>query len=171
MGFVPLSSNEQSWIREHLTPKEKNLFECMSNRDQHHAIRVSTRVAAMAAADPTCEIGDVKTLIRAGLLHDIGRQRGDVGLIDKVIVVIVRRCAPGVAAVMSKRGLRAYELDRRAFIANVCRAFYVQDVHPRIGAHKAREAGVEDRVVSLILNHHSDVKDNKLLTLFAAADY
>lgn len=115
---------------------------------------------------------DRSVLIRAGLLHDIGRARGDVGLIDKVLFVVVRRVFPRLSDRLAELGVVDHNRPRRvpAWVARIGHAFYTQTRHPVIGAQLARACGVEPEVLFLILHHHGDHDGDRLLKLFSIAD-
>src|SRR5690606_32468219 len=74
----PLGPEELARVAKYLTPNEEALFWQMSRRDQHHAIAVSIKAERLARHRGVWDGAEIRTLIRAGLLHDIGRVRGEV---------------------------------------------------------------------------------------------
>lgn len=171
-AYRGLNEWEQRWVREHLSPGEEALFWQMSAIDRKHAVRVSLRAAAMARSDPSLTESGRRALIRAGLLHDIGKVHGEIGLLDRVAVVVLWRVAPGIAKRLVAWGREEHARGAKApwLLGGLCRAFYAQAVHAERGAAMAKQAGVEETVVDLIRLHHRPDEGGRLLKLFAKAD-
>lgn len=166
-----LNAEELRWVRTHLAPWEEALFWQMSRIDQKHAVRVSMRAAEIARRDPSLDEPSRRVLARAGLLHDIGKVRGDIGLFDRVAIVLVRRLAPRLAERLAAQGRDALlRPGRRGLGRGLCRAFYAHAVHAERGAAMAELFGVEGEVVDVIRLHHRPPEGDRLLAIFAEAD-
>lgn len=164
-----LNAAQVAWVDEHLAPAERALFWQMAPSDQRHAVAVSMKAAAMARTMGLDE-RERLLLLRAGLLHDIGKARGEIGLVARAWVVIVRALAPALASQWSRRARE--ELlggGPASFGVRMRRAFYIDEVHPLRGAAMAAWWGVEGDVVELIRRHHQRPGDS-LGEALAAAD-
>lgn len=136
---------DKAFAARHLTPSELALFWQMSIPDQRHCLNV-----AYTAANLTDKLQGINrtALIKAALLHDIGRKSGDVSTADKIIAVIGRAvCGGGFAKTWGKQG-------RGDVWQNLRHALYVSANHPEIGANLLRSVGTEDQVVDLVRCHH-----------------
>lgn len=126
------SDEEAAWVRARLTRPEQALFFAQESGDQAHAIEVARRLEAQGGVD--------EILVRAALLHDVGKAPG-VALPYRVLLVLLERLAPG--------RLRALSPDRHGLLAPLARAAH----HPEIGARYAAAAGCAPEVVALIRHH------------------
>src|SRR5690606_28663968 len=147
------------------------LFWQMSRRDQHHAIAVSIKAERLARHRGVWDGAEIRTLIRAGLLHDIGRVRGEVGIHHKVLYVLVKRLRPRWAVQLAREGEKVVGRGGRLNWGDkLRRAFFTQTVHPDRGAAMARLWGIEADVERLIRLHHRPQRDDRLLQVFVEAD-
>lgn len=164
-----LSRSRVAWVDQHLTQVERALFWQLAPSDQRHAVAVSMKASAMARAEGLGE-RERLLLVRAGLLHDIGKVAGEMGLLARVWVVAVKALFPALASKWSRRA-REELLGSGAstFGERMRRAFYTDDVHPMRGAAMAAWWGVEGDVVELIRRHHESPGD-LLGEVLAAAD-
>lgn len=172
-----LSGDEVQWVRRRLAPPEIELFSRMAAMDQKHAVRVARKAVALARRRGVSAEAELRTLERAALLHDIGKRAGDIGLWDRVVIVLARRFAPKLARSLAERGKGDFERDEEtgsrgagSCRAGLFRAFYAQATHAQRGAEMAREAGVEEAVVALIRRHHEAGRGDLLLELLQEAD-
>lgn len=167
-----LDDDEERWVRQRLAPPEEALFRRMSPADQKHAVRVARKAAVLARRRGINGGTELATLERAALLHDIGKRAGDIGLWDRVVIVLVRRLAPSFARSLAERGKGDFERASRprSWRAELRRAFYAQATHAERGAEMARLAGVEEEVVGLIRRHHQSGRGDMLLELLQEAD-
>jgi hypothetical protein len=78
------SPEDLALIDFYLDDPGKFLFSQMSRIDQRHALTVA-RVILEKAATATENI-ELKTLVTAGLLHDIGKVEGDFSFIIRIMV-------------------------------------------------------------------------------------
>jgi len=101
-----LREDEVRWVQKHLSTQEEALFWQMSPIDQKHAVEVSRRAAALATAEGLTSPRELRVLIRAGLLHDIGKIGGDMTLWQRVAIVLVQRLSPKLARALAERGKR-----------------------------------------------------------------
>ncbi len=75
-----LTPREQTWVADHLAPGEARLFWAQAKADQRHA----HDVARWVAGRPDAGHG----LIRAALLHDVGKRHTRLGVIGRSLATI-----------------------------------------------------------------------------------
>jgi putative nucleotidyltransferase with HDIG domain len=142
---------------DHLTPALQRLFLQMSTADQLHAVRVLKSLQG-AGEDHT-------DLLRAALLHDVGKARAPLRLIDRVIIVLAEWFFPGAAR---RWGAGEPHGWRRPCV--------IAAQHPAWGAEMARKAGASQTLVDLIRRHQespahaSDAEFDRLLEKLTWAD-
>jgi putative nucleotidyltransferase with HDIG domain len=157
-----LTPVDEIYIAEHLNSREQQLFWQMALVDQFHALRVAKTAVALAERHPEVR----RDLLRkAALLHDVGKMRGDISTLDKIITVLVYAVSPRVGRSIARPG-------KGGRIANLRHAFYIYGHHARRGAKLAANAGLEAPVVDWIRRHHQELTpaDPWELRLLQAAD-
>ncbi len=112
----------------------------MSVSDQRHSLDLCERLRFDGHTEPD--------LLRAALLHDVGKAAGSLPLLARVAYSLVVMTSPGIADWLcgSPTGWRS--------------AFYLAAHHPEIGAAAAARAGASSRVVDLIAGHSDPGSDS-----------
>ena len=117
-----------------LTTPQYGLFRRMQPSEQAHAYQMFERLKAAGHSDPD--------LLTAALLHDVGKIRQPLSIIDRIVIVLGKRLfhekARGWAA-GPMQGLR--------------RPFVVAERHAGWGANLASQAGASPVSVELIRRH------------------
>lgn len=156
------------YVREMLGMDETILFFAMSIEDQRHAIDVAHTVEHLydKMSEEKKEKIDGHILVKAALLHDVGRVKGDMKIHQKVLCVLLDKWDPQHARLLAKSN------GDKGSLAHAFLAYYR---HPKIGAEKLEEIGADSRIVYLVRHHHSKKKDKenelyKELTLLKKAD-
>ena len=150
-----LDEEEAAEIAALLGPGLFNLFAQLSPGEQYHASRVWRTLRQQQSEHD-------QELCQAALLHDVGKSRVRLNIVERSIYVLTRRLMPAVAArwgLGEPRGLR--------------RAFIVGKQHADWGADLASQAGASERVVKLIRRHQNEQHmqaDESLLALLQADD-
>ncbi len=114
-----------------LTREQMALFATMAPADQHHCLAVAETLAAGGWTDDD--------LLRAALMHDVGKSLAHIGLWQRVAYVLMCRWAPRVVA----------RLDA-APPKGPAKGLYVLAHHAELGAKLVAEAGLSERVASLV---------------------
>lgn len=144
-----VSAEERAAVAGVLTPSEQRLFESMTVRDQRHGLDVYDRLRCQGEDDPF--------LLRAALLHDVGK--GRLSVWHRAVYVVLSAGAPSLL-----RRLAAEE------VVGWRRALWRCLHHPEIGAALAAEAGSVPEVVRLIRLQEADAEGDRRLSLLRAAD-
>lgn len=132
-----LLETDQVLVEGYLTPAQQALFEQMPDSDQQHALAVARTLLDQGWSD--------LELIRAALLHDVGKAGGDLHLGYRVAIVLLRAFWPA--------GLKWLAATDGGWH----RPFHIHQHHPEIGARLAAAAGASPQVIELILRHQSTV--------------
>ena len=119
----PLDADETVFVAGLLRGPEKRLFGEQPSADQRHAYRAA-RYVVLASPERS-------DLVRAALLHDVGKRHSRLGILGRVVASL----------------LRQLRLEGRGRVA-----LYLE--HPAIGGAELEEAGAEPLVVEFALNHH-----------------
>ena len=143
-GSKKLDLDSLRFIDYYLDDPGKFLFFQMNLNDQYHALAVARTVLNQASYLPGLKL---KLLIKAALLHDVGKVEGDLSPFSRLLVGLIRRARP------SLRRRLAFS-DHYSFWERIRYGFYVDLVHPSRGAHMAKIFGIEDSVVEMIRHHH-----------------
>lgn len=156
-----LSAEDRAFVETWL-PEEaaRTLFGAMTIADQCHALRTARTADKLRFASPAGAVADRRLLIRTALLHDVGRQKGDMGTGGKVLTVLLAAALPHWA---EARGEKA-----SGGLASLLHVYYH---HPEIGAARLRQIGLSDEA-RLVARHHApaDADDPPELILLRQAD-
>ena len=122
----------------YLNQEQHKLFLEMSRADQQHSLAVFQHLRKTGFYDPA--------LLQAALLHDIGKAGGHVWLWHRVIVVLARAHSPKLLTWLAQDRPGSWRYP-----------FYRYLQHARLGAERARLAGVSSEVEALIREHHDEM--------------
>jgi hypothetical protein len=133
----PLTPEARGEVEALLSPPEVALFEHYSLADQWHSYRVLRTLREAGHTEPD--------LLRAALLHDIGKSRVRLSLWDRTLIVAAEVIAPEAVEAWGREESDGW---KRPFAARV--------QHPAWGAEMAAAAGSAPGVVELIRRHADD---------------
>ena len=130
------SPGKKEWetVGSILTPSEQKLFKELPVPDQNHSLRVLETLQTEGETDPD--------LLKAALLHDIGKARHPLRRVERILAVLIRGALPRLAASWSQKDP-----------IGIQRALVVIQQHPDWGAEMAKSAGSSQLVVWLIRHH------------------
>ena len=156
-----LNESDHAFVRRFLAEGERGLFYAMDVIDQRHALH--TAYTALELAHKKNGVDEI-FLVRIALLHDVGRVKGDLGLLGKVAVVLLNRFLPHFSrrhATVSRDGIFGFWRH----------ALYVYYHHAEIGSEKLRLLGCS-REASVVRLHHASptAEDSMELQLLRQAD-
>jgi len=148
--------------RSVLTPAQMALFVGMQSSEQTHALSVYRQLLAQGETSPD--------LLKAALLHDVGKICRPLRLWERVLIVLVKAIYPA----QSRRwgSVDSEEAGKKTWK----QAFAVAEQHPAWGAELAAEAGTSPLTVELIRLHQDppstavDAEVKRLLVKLQAVD-
>ena len=128
-----MQTKDIKFVENILNKDEQQLFFKLSEIDQKHCVRVAMDVKE------ECEKNKINNsiLVKAALLHDIGKLHVKLNVIDKSILVILNKLSSG-------------KLKRFEGISKV--DIYYN--HAEKGYKLLKDKCVEDKILFLIKNHH-----------------
>lgn len=160
-----LSGSDFDFINIYLNKKEQNLFFAMRLYDQRHVLNVAYTARRLTQKD-SANINE-KLLMKACLLHDVGRTAKDIFLFDKVFAVLLDKYLPKTAHKLAK-----YNNSRnRSFWKKRRHALFIYYHHAAIGAEKLQKIKLYD-IAEIIKYHHAPPKcgDCRELIILRKAD-
>ena len=124
---------DQRWVEGLLSPNERGLWERMTPTDQAHGVEVARR---------TIDSFDEPEVLRAALLHDVGKIEGRAGVMLRVVATLL-------GPVVSQARAASFA-QRGGVIGTVGR----QLRYPALGAELLAVAGSPTIVVQWAAEHH-----------------
>lgn len=144
------SPEEALFIRKYI--KDEVLLELyygMNRIDRVHCLRVAY-TAKKIAEDTHADFSiDMNFLMRCCILHDIGRKKGDLGLLDKAWAVLAYKFIPKYALRLAKK----CSTDMNPIKKHFAHVFFIYKNHGAIGAAMLSTLQME-REASIIARHH-----------------
>ena len=155
----PLTAAERAEVEGVLGAGLAQLFRRQTAGEQAHSLRVMrtvTNAGGLYAAR--------RELLQAALLHDVGKSAAPLSLVERAVVVLVRRLAPGAARRWGEGEPRGW---RRPFVTALR--------HAEWGADLCAEAGAPPLTVDLIRRHQTPLAqaaspEDEMLAALQAAD-
>lgn len=139
------------YVQEVLDSKQARLFFQMSLEDQSHCLKVAQ--TAEKLADKYRQNIDKEILIKAALLHDIGKNKKYSNVWYKTICVVMDKLFHDYAVKV------AVENTEKLFLSKTLYYYYN---HPNIGADKLRDINNEEKLALLVEWHHDKSKQSLL---------
>jgi putative nucleotidyltransferase with HDIG domain len=149
-----LNKREEEFLIKYLSNTEYNLFRGLAIAEQKHSIRVAQDVEKVCRKYIEGGIKiDEEQLLKAALLHDIGKIYGKLNAIEKSIMVILNKLTKG-------------KIKRYSYIKKI-NVYYN---HAEMGANMLKQYNIDESIVYLIRNHHESIKGNAELEILADCD-
>lgn len=143
LGFISaLSPEDIAEVKRWLPASALPLFQSMSRADQQHGLRVCRGLQKRGCIE--------NDLLAAALLHDVGKAQGRVPFWTRPVIVLGKRCTPGLLA----RLVILPSLFGTQRISSWRRALSYAWWHADVGADLATNAGLSERAVLYIRTHH-----------------
>lgn len=135
-ALYPSCSSEQiAWAQAILNPEEQAIWLEMVPADRCHTLQVAL-LCQQAANEHQLTASDRDLLLRAALLHDMGKRQATIRLWHRIAYVLIP-------------ALRTSPYDTIA-------------CHALIGAGEAEERGWPEELITLIREHHRPIDQQRL---------
>lgn len=145
-----MSFNEVQYTKEKLTVEEQSIFETLAKNEQKHCIRVCKAVEA----ELKLKKEENNILLKAALLHDVGKSKKKINIIFKAIIVVLDKITKG-------------KIKKYTNIVYV-NIYYN---HDKLGAEILKGINCDKRIVYLVGNHHNTkIKTDEELNLIRYFD-
>jgi len=131
-----LDDEDIKFVNKYLNEEERKLFSMLIEYEQKHSIKVTRDVIK------ECEKRNIesKELIKAALLHDIGKITNRLTIIDKSAIVLLDKFTKG--KLKKAKGIKKIEV------------YYN---HGEKGVKLLMPYGYDERLLYLIKNHHNNL--------------
>lgn len=133
---LPPSAVDTAWAEQQLLPDEAGLWRRMSRADRRHSVGVARRVDGALGGDAS------RSVLAAGLLHDVGKVASGLGPYRRVLATVALRLVGRSRAIGWCRAGGARQ--RLGLYAD----------HPAVGAELLEQAGSEPLTVAWAREHH-----------------
>ncbi|WP_347464323.1 MULTISPECIES: HD domain-containing protein [Clostridium] len=143
-----MNSEDKKYVKKYLNVAEITLFNKLSIHEQKHSVNVARDV------EEECKLNfiDSNDLIKAALLHDIGKIKVHTNLIDKSIIVILDKITKGKIKKFSS-----------------IKSIYIYYNHGYIGYCLIKELE-NDEVLFLVKNHDNKIGNDLKLNILQKCD-
>lgn len=146
-----MNLDDIDFIKNYLDSSEMGLFNNLASYEQKHSVNVAKDVKK------TCEAKNINSynMVRAALLHDIGKTQARLNPIEKSIFVIFNKLSKG-----KMRNIKTIKKVENYYN------------HGEIGYRILKERGkYEERLLYLIRNHHNKrIAGDKELEILITSD-
>ncbi|MCI6276104.1 MAG: HDIG domain-containing protein [Clostridium sp.] len=148
----PFKSIDMEYLKENLTNDELEIFLKLKLNEQHHSLRVA-KMCEEIVINENQDV-DLKKLKKIALLHDVGKVKKHLNLIDKSILVILNKVTHGA--------IKKYtNIDKVDVYYN----------HAEYGANILKGMAYDEEFIYVIRNHHKNVSiHNKMLYILKKSD-
>lgn len=150
-----MSKDDYKYVKEIISKDEFNLFNKLLKSEQKHSVRIA-KCIENAIDNNLVEdkeiINNKNLLIKAALLHDIGKSRKTINVIDKSIIVILNK--------LTKGNLRNFKKSKKV------QCYYN---HSEYSYDILKDINNDEKLLDIIRYHHNETEDT-LIKYFKDVD-
>ncbi|MBC8062578.1 MAG: HD domain-containing protein [Clostridiaceae bacterium] len=148
-----MKDEDVNFINIYLDEFEKDIFLKLKKNEQKHSVRVAMLAILISKEKKEYKNISLDRIIRAGLLHDIGKSLKKINVVQKVFMVLANKMF----------GKRLREMDRFEFVDS----YYN---HAELSYSMLEHHIKDNKLLYLIRNHHSSIKGDIELDLLRYCD-
>lgn len=130
-----INKNDIEFIRSILSTEELKLFNKLTIQEQKHSLRIAYDIELFCKENDKI---DMNLLIKAALLHDVGKICKKLNLIDKSLIVVLN--------ILFKGKISKFSNNEKV---------YVYYNHGKIGKKLLKRLGCSKELLYLVENHHN----------------
>ena len=149
-----MTEDDYIYVESKLTKKEYILFTKLLKSEQKHSVRVAKDIDRKFKNNEISNstiLNNKDILIKASLLHDIGKIKKKVNIIDKSIIVILNKLTKGNLKKLNNKKVQCYYN------------------HPEYSYDILKDINNDALLLNIVRNHHKDTND-KLIRFFQEID-
>lgn len=150
-----MAPEDYLYVKSILTEEEYDLFVKLLKSEQKHCVRIAKEIEEIFKNNKieNCLILENKEiLIKASLLHDIGKIRKRINIIDKSIIVILNKITKGSIKNLKNKKIQCYYN------------------HPEYSYNILKNICDDEILLDVIKNHHKEETNNELIMFFKKID-
>ena len=150
-----MSKEDYDYVEDILNNNELQLFIKLSKAEQKHSVRIAKEIEFIIdnGLNNNQEIIENKeTLIKGALLHDVGKIKKRLNVIDKSIIVILNK--------LTKGQLRKFEKSKKI------QCYYNHSEY----SYQILKKIVDDELLLEIVKNHHNNSDNEIIKFFKEID-
>ena len=150
-----MKNEDYDYVKRKLNNEEYKLFNKILKSEQKHSVRIAKEIEYIIDNNLIDDIDIIENknlLVKAALLHDIGKSKQKVNIIEKSIIVILNKLTRG----------RLKEIKKSKKI----QCYYN---HSEYSYNLLKDIIEEDLILSIIKEHHKNT-DNKFINFFKKID-
>ena len=149
-----MNTEDYEYVKSILKDNEYELFNKLLKSEQKHSVRVAREIQDSIdyiVVDDFDIVRNRDLLIKASLLHDIGKIKAKVNIIDKSVIVILNKITKGRLRLLNHKKIDCYYNHSK----------YSYELLKEIESNKV--------LLDIVENHHSE-SNNKLIIFFQSID-
>lgn len=150
-----MTNKDYEYVKIHLNNEEYDLFKKILKSEQKHSVRIAKEIEYIIENNLVDDIDIIQSknlLIKTALLHDVGKSKQKVNIIEKSIIVILNK--------LTKGNLKNFKKSKKI------QCYYNHSEYSYI---LLKDIIKDDLILSIIRNHHKNT-DNKLTNFFKQID-
>lgn len=149
-----MASDDYIYVKSKLSEDEYNLFIKLLKSEQKHCVRVAKEVERRFKNNEVYTpwlLENKEILIKASLLHDVGKIKKKVNIIDKSIITILNKITKGKLKKLKNKKVQCYYN------------------HPEYSYDILKNIYNDEKLLNIIKNHHKNI-DCELILFFQDID-
>ncbi len=150
-----MSKEDYKYVQNNINKKEFELFIKLSKSEQKHSVRIAKTIESAIdnlVVDNQEIVNNKQLLIKVALLHDIGKIRKRLNVIDKSIIVILNK--------MTKGELKKFKKSKKV------QCYYN---HSEYSYEILKKIIDDELLLKIVKNHHKDT-DDEIIKFFEKID-
>ena len=150
-----MKNEDYDYVKRKLNNEEYKLFNKILKSEQKHSVRIAKEIEFIIDNNLIDDIDIIENknlLIKAALLHDIGKSKQKVNIIEKSIIVILNK--------LTKGRLKKIQKSKKI------QCYYN---HSEYSYNLLKDIIEDDLILNIIKNHHNNT-DNKYINFFKQID-
>ena len=150
-----MTNKDYEYVKIHLNNEEYDLFKKILKSEQKHSVRIAKEIEYIIENNLVDDIDIIQSknlLIKTALLHDVGKSKQKVNIIEKSIIVILNK--------LTKGNLKNFKKSKKV------QCYYNHSEYSYI---LLKDIIKDDLILSIIRNHHRNT-DNKFTNFFKQID-